>query len=228
MSVETANFLSFWGNWILLAALIVGAVSTGVVIVAGVVKDQAFERYKLSVAGQVAEAKKAGIEAGEKAGDADLHAAKANERAAGFEKEAQELKAANLVLEAQIQPRRLSGESAAKLESALSKMHHLPIGIVSRLFDPEGADFADDLANVFNKSGWQAVRQRDWTMSDRGVAVATFEGTPLPPELAKTLIAALADAGIKMRETTVSSTNQNTTSAHFQPHALYLLVGAKP
>jgi hypothetical protein len=182
---------------------------------------RALETYKATVAGQIAEANKKGVEAGEAAGDALL-------RAAALEKEAQELKAENLALRMKIQPRRLTGEESRKLSAALSEMPRRPIGIVSRIFDPEGADFADDLSIAFDNAHWEAVRQRDWTMSNKGVAIATFEGTSISPHLATALIAALATANIKATVITISASEQNTTSAHFQPDVLYLLVGAKP
>jgi hypothetical protein len=177
--------------------------------------------YKLETNGKVAAATESGIAAGKAAGAALL-------RAAALEKEAQELKAANLILEAKIQPRRLSGEESKKLSAALSSLHPLAIGIVSRLFDPEGADFADDFAKAFDSAKWQAVRQRDWTMSDRGVAIATFDGTSIHGDLAKRLLDALASANVKATVITITKDQQNTTSAHFQPNALYLLIGAKP
>jgi hypothetical protein len=65
-------------------------------------------------------------------------------------------------------------------------------------------------------------------MSDKGVAIATFEGTVLPEDLKTALLAALATVNIKATITTIRQTEQNTTSAHFQANALYLLVGAKP
>ena len=205
-------------------ALIAGAATWAVVRLQRIelAKSQKeLNEYKLTVEEKVAEAKTKGIEAGKMAGDALL-------RAAALEKEAAELKAANLALEAQVQPRRLSGDNSAKLSAALAKMQPLPIAIVSRLFDPEGADFADDLSNAFDKARWQAVRQKDWTMSNRGAALATLEGTSIPPDVATALLAALEAASVKASVTTIPVAQQNTTSAHFQPNALYLLVGAKP
>ena len=123
MSVETANFLSFWGNWILLAALIVGAIATGVVIVAGVVKDRGFEIYKLGVASQVSAATQAGIEAGKSAGGAMLEAGKANERAAGLEKEAANAKERTAQLEKEAAGLRLKLE---KVRAPLVDRHLIP------------------------------------------------------------------------------------------------------
>lgn len=180
-----------------------------------------YEKYKLTVDAKVADAKREGLEAGQKAGNALV-------RAAALEKEAQALKAANLALEAQMQPRRVSGENAMKLKNALSTIQALPIGIVSRLLDSEGTDFADDISQVFANAGWQPVRQKNWTMSNKGVALATFEGTSIPSDLARGLLAALDTAGIKSTVTTIKPDEQNTASPGFQPGVLYLLVGAKP
>jgi hypothetical protein len=222
--------LHTWEQWMLgslglaaLAAVAVVVSTTAVVFLTRAAAEKAkqeLDEYKLTVAGQVADAQKEGIEAGKTAGNALI-------RAAALEKEAQQLKAANLALEIQIQPRRLTGENSAKLSDALTKIKPLPIGIVSRLFDPEGADFADDLSNSFTAAHWQAVRQKDWTVSDKGVAIASMEGTLIPTELATALLAALDAANVKGTIRTIPETERNTTSAHFQPNALYLLVGAK-
>jgi hypothetical protein len=107
-------------------------------------------------------------------------------------------------------------------------MTPLPIGIVSRLLDPEGSDFADDISAAFSAARWGAVRQKDWTMSNKGVAIGVFDGTNLPSELSDELMAALSAANIEAKVTTIAKDRQNTTSASFQPNALYLLVGAKP
>ncbi|MEK9281154.1 hypothetical protein MTR72_16245 [Bradyrhizobium sp. ISRA442] len=180
-----------------------------------------YEAYKLTVEGKVADAKKEGIEAGKSAGSALL-------RAAELEKQAAALKAANLALEAKVAPRRLTGENLTKLADALSKMVHLPIGIVSRLFDPESTDFADDLAQSFSRANWTPVRQNDWTMSNKGLALATFEGTAIPADLSAELLAALSLVGLKAEIITIKQSQQNTTSAGFQPNTLYITVGAKP
>ena len=111
------------------------------------------DAYKLTVEGKVAEAKTEGIKAGESAGNALL-------RAAELEKQAQELKAANLALEAKIQPRRISGEKSNEMAAVLSRLPGVPIAIISRLFDTEGKDFADDLESVFKKAKWNTFRRR--------------------------------------------------------------------
>jgi hypothetical protein len=221
----------WWDFWLIASVIAAALVATAIgVTTAGSIishkrETAAAQRelasYKLTVDERVAEAKKEGIDAGKTAGDALL-------RAAALEKEAEELKAKNLELEAKVKARRLSGDDSVKLTAALSKLPHLPIGIVSRLLDPEGADFADDISGAFSNAQWQSVRQKDWTMSNKGVAIATFEGTSLPEDLKTALLDALGTANIKATITTIRPAEQNTTSAHFQPNALYLLVGAKP
>jgi hypothetical protein len=47
-------------------------------------------------------------------------------------------------------------------------------------------------------------------------------------DLKTALLAALDSANIKATVITIKAAEQNTTSAHFQPNAVYLLVGAKP
>ncbi len=223
--------LEWWNQWMLISLAVAAlgafaiAFTTTVVVKLQRLAEQdatrALESYKTTVAGQVAEANKTGVEAGKAAGNALL-------RAAALEKEAQDLKAKNLALEAKIQPRRLSGEDSKKLSSALSKLSHPPIGVVSRMFDSEGSDFADDLSLAFGNAHWQPVRFFNWTMSDKGVAIATLDGTSIPIDLEKHLLEALASVNIKAAVTTIPADKQNTISPHFQPNALYLLVGAKP
>lgn len=230
-SLVLGHSSDWWNGFMLLSlglaafvAVLVVVATTGVVVATkreAAAAEEELRAYRATADGKIADAKSEGIEAGKMAGNALL-------KAAALEKEAEELRAANLSLQLQVQPRRLSGDSSSKLVEALSKVNPLPIGIVSRMLDPEGADFADDLSAAFAKANWQQVRQRDWTMSNKGVAIATLEGTSIAPDLAKAMVSALAAAHIKATVTTIRQSEQNTTSAHFQPNVLYLLVGAKP
>ena len=103
----------------------------------------------------------------------------------------------------------------------------MPLAVVSRSYDAEGADFADDLAAAFTNAKWQADRQKDWLMSNKGLALATLEGTTIPPSLAIALIDALRNVNLEATVTIIESERQSV-SANFQPNILYLLVGAKP
>lgn len=187
--------------------------------------------YKLSVDGKVADAKKEGIEAGKAAGDALL-------RAASLEKQAAELRAANLVLEGKLKPRRISGEDFEKMLPTLSKfaaslperpgLIKLVIGIVSRMGDPDSIDFANDFVGLLKASGWSPVRIYNWTGADRGVFIATRSGTPLPTEVEVALKVALEAADIKTKTISIPDNEAGQIPPSFQPNALYLIVGAKP
>jgi hypothetical protein len=159
---------------------------------------------------------------------ASLDASHANERAAALEKDAQALKAANLSLEARIQPRRISGEIAKRMSNILAQLGRVPIAIVSRLLDSESNDFADDLQKVFVDATWQVVRVRNWTKSDKGVFIASRAGTALPSDLERVIAAALDADATAHKTTTVADNDIGTISPQFEPNVLYLLVGVKP
>jgi hypothetical protein len=180
-----------------------------------------FDKYKLTVEGQVADAKKEGVRAGENAGNALV-------RAAALEKQAAELKAANLALEAKVAPRRLSGDQKSKISTALSGAIPLPVAVVSRLLDFEGKDFAEDLASALEKSQWTVTRNGSWTQSEKGVFIALVEPKPEQLALASTLSAALDDANIVHKIIPIKTENLGSISPHFQPNVLYLLIRAKP
>jgi hypothetical protein len=95
----------------------------------------AFAIYKLTVEGQVADAKMEGIEAGKTAGNALV-------RAAELEKEAALLKADNLRLEAIIAPRSLTLEQQAKLAAALKPFAGAKVIIASPPMDGEAQGIA--------------------------------------------------------------------------------------
>jgi hypothetical protein len=193
-SFDVASRLYDWANIFLIGALVIGAVSTVLVVWMGNIKEEYLRR-----------------------------------NLATLEAHSQELRAANLALEEKIQPRRISGERSEKMVEILSAVgHNVPIAIVSRIFDPEAKDFADDLASVFTKAKWVPVRYENWTRSDKGVFIATVEGTALPPELEKVIAAALDANNTEHKTITISGDDISRVSPHFQPHVLYLLVGAKP
>jgi len=175
-------------------------------------KDE-FERYKISAKAE--------------SDNVTADAAKANERAATLEKQAAELKAANLALEAKVAPRRLSGDQKSKILSALSGAVPLPIAVVSRLMDAEGRDFAEDLASLFESLHWPVSRDGSWTQSDKGVFIAMVDPNPIQLSLISPLSAALKSASIEHEIIPIQPNNIGRIGEHFQPNVLYLLVGAK-
>jgi hypothetical protein len=83
------------------------------------------DEYKLTVEAKVADAKKEGIEAGKTAGNALVRA--------------EELKAANLALEARIAPRRLELSQQQKIADALVKFSGRHVAVASYAQDAESA-----------------------------------------------------------------------------------------
>lgn len=223
--------LDSWNN-VIVAFLSVGAAAAVIVGIATYIAFQLqkqesqdahdeLERYKLGVAAQVADAKREGIEAGKAAGDALL-------RAAALEKEAAELKARNLVLEEKIQPRRISVQKSKEMSSILSSIKGIAIVVASRLLDPEGKDFGDDLELAFKNAGWPTARYVNWTMSNKGVFIAAAAGTVIPDEVSRAIAGALEVINTKHTTMTISGQDLQTASPNFQQGVLYLLVGVKP
>jgi hypothetical protein len=124
-------------------------------------------------------------------------------------------------------PRRLSDDSTRTMSSILSTSSPSGVAVVSRLFDVEGNDFADDLAAVLKQSSWETARFSNWTRPDKGVFIATVEGTTPAPQTSA-LLTALDAAGIQHKTITISGEDIRRMSPAFQPGVLYLLVGAKP
>ncbi len=140
-----------------------------------------------------------------------------------------ELRRNNLELEKKVAPRRLSSDQKRAMSAILSRVL-VPIAIVSRMLDPEGKDFGDDLRDAFIGGHWGAVRYGNWTNRTgiKGVVVATLDGTELPPEVSAIIGEALTSADIKYETTTINISEQRTVPEEFQPNTLYLLVGTKP
>ncbi len=84
------------------------------------------------------------------------------------------------------------------MSAILTAGPRMKLAVVSRAFDSEGRDFADDLALTLNNAQWEAVRHDNWTRGDSGVFIATVDGTPVPAE-ASALRAALDAGGIAYR-----------------------------
>jgi hypothetical protein len=136
---------------------------------------------------------------------------------------------ARIKLEAEVAPRRISGENANKMASILSKTSPVTLVIVSRLLDSEGKDFADDIKLVLTRSHWTTLAQyENWTESEKGLFMATVEGTEMPADIRATLTAAFAAANIALKTKTITGDEIQRASPWFQMNVLYLLVGSKP
>jgi hypothetical protein len=116
---------------------------------------QELDAYKLTVEGQVADAKKEGIEAGKSAGNALL-------RAAELEKQSQELRAANLKLEAQVAPRRLTDDQMSAMVTALAKSKYFGKGVKvsSHSTDVESAMLGAQIISILERAGMKPFDRR--------------------------------------------------------------------
>jgi hypothetical protein len=106
-----------------------------------------FDEYKLTVDGQVADAKKEGIQAGEKAGSAILRAAELEKEAANARLETEKIKGV-------VSWRTISPASASALERVLAAKP----GAVNLRFmdgDPEALFFAIQFSQILAKAHWQ-------------------------------------------------------------------------
>jgi hypothetical protein len=149
--------LDTWNN-IMVASLGIGAGAAFIVVVSTfvIIKLQkleatdanlAFEQYKLGVAGQVAEAKKEGIEAGKTAGNALLRAAELEKEAAVARLETEKLKEIAAW-------RSLPIESASELEKILAANP----GSVNLRYsdsDPESLYFAIQISQILTRANWK-------------------------------------------------------------------------
>ena len=144
-----------------------------------------------------------------------------------LQKEVEQEHVARLELELKVAPRRLRRQQKEAVVGALTKPNRAPVVVVSRMFDPEGRDFADDLAGALADSSWtQVSRNWNWTRSDIGVFVIVVSGTTLNETVE--LMAALDAAKIKYEFRTIDGEALHQMSPWFQQGVLYLAVGAKP
>jgi hypothetical protein len=127
MSLGWAEFLSYWSNWALLFALLVGLVATFAVVVSSNVKEGYF---KLAIAD-------------------------ANTRASDAAATAESEKIARIKLEAQFAWRRIDDEQKKVMISELSKSPQ-SVFIIWVTGDPEAMLLAWQLINIFQKSNWHA------------------------------------------------------------------------
>jgi hypothetical protein len=185
MSLPWAEFISFWSNWFLVGALVIGVIATYGIVVSGNVKEAALKR-DLATAGATAETARA-------------EAAKANERA-------QQLRADNLALQAGIRPRRFSfmgwtvhPERVAAIYAQL-KPYAGTIALIQVVPDFEAQMFARDIASVLVANGWkpQLVTEKESHMSDQsfpeGLFIFTLSDGKTKTEAGTALWTSMVDA----------------------------------
>jgi hypothetical protein len=144
MSLAWAEFISFWSNWVLIGALVVGVLATYGIVVSADVKEAAFKR-EIASAGKVAEtARENAAKAIERAADLEVKAEQAKERAA-----AAELKLEQARRELDI--RRLDVRA---FESRLQGIAPTRVLVSHSRGDPEARLLADSILAALNRIGW--------------------------------------------------------------------------
>jgi hypothetical protein len=138
------------------------------------------------------------------AGDAEKSAADATERAANAEERARKIERENLLLHAQIDPRRLSGVQKSKMLPILEHGQRYTVVVASNPFIPEAGDFDHDLF-FFLKDDvhWNAL-SAPWSHTDVGIFVGSISGAPA--DGISRLGNALGAAGISHTEIRCSAT----------------------
>jgi hypothetical protein len=156
-SEKWASLLYDWGNIALIVGLVIGAVSTVLIVWMGNVKE-IYLRTELAETGKQAESAKA--TAGTIEHDnillrgqqqtLELELSQQREKTATAERALLELKQT-------VEQRSLSDEQRSALKSALSKIPKIPIAISCVASDHEGCSFAEQFTEIFMSSGWDVI-----------------------------------------------------------------------
>jgi hypothetical protein len=159
------------------------------------------------------------------AGTARQKAADAEKEAADAQKQAAEIQRENLLLTAQIQPRRLTAAQKSKLRKLLEN-NPTPIVVVSRLLDKESSDFADDFASALDEAHWKSMRVGNRLSSKYGVSIGTVAEMSNAPQT-KLLSDALRAIGVPHDIVTLTI-GDASMNPHVESHVLYLLIEQHP
>ena len=226
-SEEWASRVYDWANLGLIVGLVIGVISTVLVVWMGNVKEAYLPK-------QVAETNKSAALANERAADAKKTATVAEQGTADALAEQELLRNKNLILESQLlgvrkqsEARRLTGEQKRELIKLLSGGDE-GVAIVSPIADGEASDFADDFDSALQAAHWQTLRIRNRITTKFGVSLVTVEGTVLART--KRLSDALTAVGISHETNTLktSDTSLQSISPKFEVGYLYLVIEHKP
>lgn len=177
-SLETANAVGDWANRALIGSLVVGVVSTVLIVWMGSAKETYWDLDRQQSRERVAAL--------------DVAVAQANERAALANEKAESERLARLRLEAQLAPRRLTGLQTDLLTTALSAMkERIPKLVVTRLGDREAHDFANDILACADKAGMPMA------LRDIGMMTPPLYGVQIVDTPDGVIAAAFASANVK-------------------------------
>jgi hypothetical protein len=176
-----------------LVAVFVAAATTGVIIVqkreAVAAKDE-LDRYRLTVDGRIADARKEGIAAGEAAGGVLLKAAEANERAAKAELELAKYRSG----------RSITPEQHRILVERLKISAKGRVIVKPNFLNSEATRFANQISQVLIEAGFEGVGDVPLSIvsSNRpGLFLAVRDGSRAPLHT-ESILKAFAEAGISV------------------------------
>jgi hypothetical protein len=151
-SLPVANHVADVANWFFIGSLVVGVVSTVLIVWMAGVKEGYWELARQGSEERIAALVSQGDQAKAQLGTAQADIAKANAQIAEANARVAEAEKQNLDLRAKIASRRVTAEQYKILVDELSKFP-APFDIVV-MGDPESALFASDLLKVFADARW--------------------------------------------------------------------------
>ena len=216
-SIDRLSTLINRANWGIAITLLITFVLTVIVIKAGNRKDALLRVSEL--------------EREDRISHANLLAAQANERAGTLEKEAADLTAKNLQLEAAISPRRLT----QRQQSALANLpyHDRSVEIKSYSADTEGLVLATQIVAGLKKSKLEIIDNR-LTMQPAGSLMFGVQVEGTDQKLISELKRVLSLDGELTSTSSVSAHSGFSATVAFggvsrsRPAAAIIIVGAKP
>jgi hypothetical protein len=183
MSLPLAEFISFWSNWILIGALIVGVVATYGIVVSGNVKESAANT-------RIADANARAAEAGQKAEEEKLERVKIEQE----------------ILK-QLRPRDLSKQQFDDLVSALKGKINKKLS-VHTLTDREASAFGFAIMDALTKAGIEfdwikpTAEKNVFSVPDNSAGLTLYVSNvrkdPAIKQLVETFMDAFAKAGVPM------------------------------
>ena len=211
MSLSFAEALFTVSNWVLVAALVVGVFATYFVVTTGTIKENALKRELKEAISQAGEATERAGAANERAAEASVEAGKASERASTLELTAQELRHANLVLQADVErekserlkmelalkPRSLTKEQYEAMQSLRGLYTAINVGYET---DGEPSFFAMNVAVALGNAGIKSYLCPRGASTHGGTTSLydkrAFDSSMGPPTMGHPLIDVLMRSGI--------------------------------
>lgn len=215
VSLAWAEFVSFWANWLLVGALVVGVVATYGIVVSGHSKEKHWESDRVASRERIAllESEAAAAKLALERAYADIAAA--NEKTAALENEtaritegnlklAAELereKAARIRLEQKIRPRGIDDAQKDIMTELLASAQRGPVYVVADWVDPEAKAFGKQVQEFLREAGFEMrelIGPEKIISFDILGAFLVIRDKSRPPAHLKPLYAAFTKAGFEV------------------------------